>query len=71
MFFLKVGYLLVLNYVNHKELTCHIILPKDMSLEDAHEITTQIEDGIFKETLIETAVHCEPRDHASKDEISE
>jgi len=59
------------DYVNHKELTCHIILPKDMSLEDAHEITTKIEDRIFKETLIETTVHCEPRDHASKDEKSE
>ncbi|MBE9510056.1 MAG: cation transporter [Bacteroidetes bacterium] len=55
------------DYVNHKELTCHIVLPKDMSLEDAHEITTQIEDRIFKETLIETTIHCEPRDLTSKD----
>ncbi len=53
------------DYVNHKELTCHIMLPKEMSLEDAHEITTQIEDRIFKETLIETTVHCEPRDNIS------
>jgi len=51
------------DYVNHKELTCHIILPKDMSLEDAHEITTKIEERIFKETLIETTIHCEPRDN--------
>ena len=55
------------DYVNHKELTCHIMLPKDMSLEDAHEITTQIEDRIFKETLIETTVHCEPRDFTSSE----
>ena len=55
------------DYVNHKELTCHIILPKDMSLEDAHEITTQIEDRILKETLIETTIHYEPRDHASSE----
>ena len=55
------------DYVNHKELTCHIILPKDMSLEDAHEITTKIEEGIFKETLIETTIHCEPRDHTSSE----
>jgi len=59
------------DYVNHKELTCHIMLPKDMSLDDAHEITTQIEERIFKETFIETTIHCEPRDHASKDEKSE
>ena len=59
------------DYVNHKELTCHIMLPKDMKLEDAHEITTQIEERIFKETFIETTIHCEPRDHASKDEKSE
>lgn len=50
------------DYVNHKELICHIILPKDMSLEDAHEITTRIEERIFKETLIETTIHCEPMD---------
>ena len=50
------------DYVNHKELTCHIMLPKDMSLEDAHEISTRIEDRIYKETLIETTVHCDPRD---------
>jgi len=55
------------DYVNHKELTCHIILPKDMSLEDAHEITTKIEERIFKETLIETTIHCEPRDHTSSE----
>ena len=51
------------DYVNHKELTCHIMLPKDMSLEDAHEISTRIEDRIYKETLIETTVHCDPRDY--------
>jgi len=55
------------DYVNHKELTCHIMLPKSMSLEDAHEITTQIEDRIFKETLIETTIHCEPRDFTSSE----
>jgi len=55
------------DYVNHKELSCHIILPKDMSLEDAHEITTRIEDRIFKETLIETTIHCEPRNHTSSE----
>ena len=55
------------DYVNHKELTCHIILPKEMSLEDAHEITMRIEDRIFKETLIETTIHCEPRDFTSSE----
>ena len=49
------------DYVNHKELTCHIMLPKEMSLEDAHEITTQIEDRIFKETFIETTIHIDPK----------
>ena len=49
------------DYVNHKELTCHIRLPKDMKLEDAHEIVTRIEKRIYKETLIETTVHIEPK----------
>lgn len=49
------------DYVNHKELTCHIRLPKDMILEDAHEIVTRIENRIYKETLIETTVHIEPK----------
>jgi len=64
---IQVHHMRLHDYVNHKELTCHIILPKDMSLEDAHEITTQIEDRILKETLIETTIHCEPIDHASSE----
>ena len=46
------------DYVNHKELTCHIILPKEMSLKDAHEITTRIEDKI-KRALFRRASACE------------
>jgi cation diffusion facilitator family transporter len=49
------------DYVNHKELTCHIMLPKDMKLEDAHKIVTMIEDGIYKETFIETTIHIDPK----------
>ena len=49
------------DYVNHKELTCHIMLPKDMKLQDAHEIVTRIEDGIYKETFIETTIHIDPK----------
>jgi cation diffusion facilitator family transporter len=49
------------DYVNHKELTCHIMLPKEMKLEDAHKIVTMIEDGIYKETFIETTIHIDPK----------
>jgi cation diffusion facilitator family transporter len=49
------------DYVNHKELTCHIMLPKEMKLEDAHEIVTMIENGIYKETFIETTIHIDPK----------
>lgn len=49
------------DYVNHKELTCHIRLPKEMKLEDAHKIVTMIEDGIYKETFIETTIHIDPK----------
>ena len=47
-------------YGNHKELTCHIKLPPDMSLKKAHDIANHIEDEIREQLNIEATIHMEP-----------
>jgi len=48
------------NYGNHTEMSCHIKLPPDMSLEEAHSVCTKIENGIKKEFGYIATVHPEP-----------
>lgn len=48
------------NYGDHTELTCHIKLPPDMTLHDAHEIASKIEKAIREETGISATIHMEP-----------
>ena len=48
------------NYGDHTELTCHIKLPPDMTLHDAHEIASKIEKAILDETGITATIHMEP-----------
>jgi cation diffusion facilitator family transporter len=48
------------NYGDHTELTCHIKLPPDMSLSNAHDIATKIENAIGEETGISATIHMEP-----------
>lgn len=48
------------NYGKHTEMSCHIKLPASMSLKDAHEICTQIEESIKSEFGFITTVHPEP-----------
>ncbi len=47
-------------YGDQKEMTLHIRLPPQMSLQEAHAITFTIEDRIRKELHIETTIHPEP-----------
>lgn len=47
-------------YGDHKELTCHIKLPPDMSLQKAHDIANYIEDQIREQMNIEATIHMEP-----------
>ena len=47
-------------YGDNKELTFHIRLPADMRLEDAHEITEEVEKKIREKMNIETTIHIEP-----------
>lgn len=48
------------NYGDHTELTCHIKLPPEMTLHDAHEIATRIEKEIKEQTGITATIHMEP-----------
>ena len=47
-------------YGDHKELTCHIELPAQMSLKKAHDIANDIEEKIRQEMHIEATIHMEP-----------
>ena len=47
-------------YVTQKELTIHIRLPKDMTIEKGHDVATIIEDMIMKEFDMITTIHIEP-----------
>jgi len=47
-------------YGNHSELSFHIKLPPEMTIEVAHNICSTVEDAIKKEFGFETTVHPEP-----------
>lgn len=56
------------NYVSHQELTFHIKLKNDMSIEEGHSIATGIENSIYRQLGIISTVHIEPHDfHHSSD----
>jgi cation diffusion facilitator family transporter len=48
------------NYVLHKELTLHIRLDKNMTIEEGHRIATKIENTIKEKFGLITTVHVEP-----------
>jgi len=48
------------NYVLHKELTLHIKLDKNMTIEKSHEIATEIEKMIETDFGISATIHTEP-----------
>jgi len=55
-----VHHLHIHRYGDHVELTLHIYLPSEMTLKDAHDIASTIEDAIRKEMNMETTVHVDP-----------
>jgi cation diffusion facilitator family transporter len=56
------------NYVGHQELTFHIKLKSDLSIEEGHRIATEIEEIIHKQFGIISTVHVEPHNfHHSSD----
>ena len=48
------------NYVGHQELTFHIKLRNDLSIEEGHRIATEIETIIQNQFGIISTVHIEP-----------
>ena len=54
------------NYVNHRELTFHIKLDKNLSIAEGHQIATNIEKIIFKQFNIISTIHIEPHDFEHK-----
>jgi cation diffusion facilitator family transporter len=54
------------NYGRHIELSCHIKLPPEMTLDEVHQICTRIEEIIMKNFGYESTVHAEPIDHIIK-----
>jgi len=50
------------NYVTHHELTLHIKLDNQLSIECGHKIATDIENVIYKQFEIIATVHVEPLD---------
>jgi len=50
------------NYGNHTEMSCHIKLPPEMPLKEAHEICSKVEDAIQNEFGYISTIHPEPID---------
>jgi cation diffusion facilitator family transporter len=48
------------NYISHKELTFHIKLRNNTSVEEGHAIATAIEEMIDEKLSIRTTIHLEP-----------
>lgn len=48
------------DYGGHAELTFHIRLSQKMTLEEAHDIATRIENSIKDKLYIETTIHIDP-----------
>jgi divalent metal cation (Fe/Co/Zn/Cd) transporter len=48
------------DYITCQEMTFHIMLKKDLSIETGHEIATNLEKKIFQELGIEATIHVEP-----------
>lgn len=48
------------DYGNHTEISCHIKLPPNMSLEEAHQICTKVENAIHTKFGYVSTIHPEP-----------
>jgi cation diffusion facilitator family transporter len=51
------------NYIAHQEMTFHIRLEKDMSIETGHQIASRIEKAIYDEFGIIATIHMEPKEN--------
>ena len=56
------------NYISSKELTFHIKIDNQLSVEEGHAIATAIEEFIDEKLSIKSTIHLEPIDYAHKDD---
>jgi cation diffusion facilitator family transporter len=54
------------NYVGHQELTFHIKLKNDLSIEEGHRIATDIENIVLDQFGMMSTVHVEPQNYNHK-----
>jgi cation diffusion facilitator family transporter len=47
-------------YGDHTELTFHVKMPGSLSLNDAHDLVTKVEQGILERFKIHSTIHMEP-----------
>jgi divalent metal cation (Fe/Co/Zn/Cd) transporter len=59
-FDLKLHHFHLHDYISQKELTLHMMVEKDMTVEKGHEIATAIEDMIMEKFGMEATIHIEP-----------
>ena len=56
------------NYISSKELTFHIKIRNDLTVEEGHDIATAIEDLIDEKFSIKSTIHLEPIDNAHRND---
>ncbi|MDR0472736.1 MAG: cation diffusion facilitator family transporter [Treponema sp.] len=59
---LRIHHFHIHNYISHKELTLHIRLNKNLTIENGHKIASSIEKIILEKYDMSTTVHIEPLD---------
>jgi len=57
---LKIHHLHIHNYISHKELTFHIRLNKDLTIEKGHKIASDIEELVLDKFGMSATIHVEP-----------
>jgi len=57
---LKIHHLHIHNYTSHKELTFHIRLNKDLTIEKGHKIASDIEELVLDKFGMSATIHVEP-----------
>jgi len=60
---LKLHHFHIHNYVSHQELTFHIKLDNNLSIESGHKIATDIENLVSQHFVIIATIHIEPLDY--------
>ena len=56
------------NYISSKELTFHIKIDNNLSVEEGHAIATAIEELIDEKLSLKSTIHLEPIDYAHKND---